>query len=309
VSKIILSIVIPVYNAEKTIHGLVDELIKHLITRYKIEIVLVNDNSTDRSEEVCISLYEQYQGIVKFYSLSKNVGQHSAIMAGLSKITGDYTVIMDDDFQNPPSEVIKLVNTALGDNYEVVYSYYKEKKHSSFKNFGSWFNDKVANLVLRKPKNLYLSGFKVLSRFLVNEIVKYQSPFPYIDGLILQVTDKIGRVEVEHHARQEGRSGYTLRKLISLWLNMFTNFSILPLRISIILGFIFAFFGLILGVYTVIEKIFDPDLPTGFAAIFFAISVFAGVQLISLGIIGEYIGRVFLSLNKKPQYTIKKIYE
>lgn len=308
-SKIILSIVIPIYNAEKTIHGLVDELIKHLITRYKIEIVLVNDNSIDRSEEVCISLYEQYRDIVKFYSLSKNVGQHSAIMAGLSKITGDYTVIMDDDFQNPPSEVIKLVNTALGDDYDVVFSYYKEKKHSSFKNWGSRFNDKVANIMLQKPKDLYLSGFKVLNRFLVNEIIKYQSPFPYIDGLILQVTDKIGRVEVEHHTRQEGRSGYTLRKLISLWLNMFTNFSILPLRSSIILGFIFAFFGLVLGVYTIIEKILDPNLPTGFAALFFAISVFAGVQLISLGLIGEYVGRIFLSLNKKPQYTIKKIYE
>jgi undecaprenyl-phosphate 4-deoxy-4-formamido-L-arabinose transferase len=163
--------------------------------------------------------------------------------------------------------------------------------------------------MLQKPKDLYLSSFKILNRFLVNEIIKYQSPFPYIDGLILQATDNIGKIEVEHHARLENRSGYTIKKLISLWLNMFTSFSILPLRFSTVLGFIFSFFGIVLGIYTVFEKLLNPHLPVGFASLIFAVSVFAGVQLISLGIIGEYVGRVFLSLNKKPQYTIKKSFE
>lgn len=308
-TPIVVSIIIPVYNAEKTIFDLVEELIKTLSSNYMLEVVLVNDNSMDRSEEICISLYEKYKGTVKFYSLAKNFGEHSAVMAGLNNATGDYAVIMDDDFQNPVSEVVKLINEIADGKYDVVYSFFEDKQHSFFRNAGSWFNDKAANIMLKKPRGLYLSSFKVLNKFLVKEIIKYQSPFPYIDGLILQVTAKIGRVKVEHQKRQEGRSGYTIRKLISLWLNMFTNFSILPLRMAIMLGFIFASLGLALGIYTVIEKASDPNLPVGFATLMVSISVFAGVQLIALGMLGEYIGRVFLSINKKPQYTIRKYFE
>lgn len=308
-SQTALSILIPVYNSEKSIERLVEGLIGNLGPLFKLEIVLVNDLSIDRSEEVCISLFEKHRETVKFYSLSKNVGEHSAVMAGLNKTTGDFSVIMDDDFQNPVSEVIKLVNIALENNYDVVYSYYETKRHNLFRNMGSWLNDKVANLMLKKPKGLYLSSFKILNKFLVNEIIKYQSPFPYIDGLILQITDKIGTAKVEHHERKEGRSGYTFKKLISLWLNMFTNFSILPLRISIFLGLVFAFIGLMLGVKTVIDKIIDPDIPVGFASLLITVSIFGGTQLIMLGMAGEYIGRIFLSLNKKPQYTIRKAYE
>jgi undecaprenyl-phosphate 4-deoxy-4-formamido-L-arabinose transferase len=304
-----LSIVIPVYNAEKTIHRLVDELVSALSRNYSLEVILVNDNSMDLSEETCISLHNKYKNIVKFYSLSRNVGEHSAVLAGLNKVTGDFTVIMDDDFQNPLSEVVKLVNEALDSDHDVIYSYFENKRHSLYRNMGSWFNNKVANLMLKKPKDLYLSSFKILNRFLVNEIIKYQAPFPYIDGLILQITDKIGKVKVEHHARREGRSGYTLKKLISVWLNMFTNFSILPLRSTVILGFIFALLGLGLGIYTVIEKILDPNVPIGFTTLIVSISIFAGVQLMALGMLGEYIGRIFLSINRKPQYTIRKKYE
>lgn len=308
-SPITLSILIPVYNSENTIYRLVEGLIINLGSIFCLEIILVNDSSADRSEEVCISLFKKYKETVKFYSLAKNVGEHNAVMAGLNMSTGHYVVIMDDDFQNPISEVVKLVNTALTEECDVVYSYYETKKHSFFRNLGSRFNDRVANLMLKKPKDLYLSSFKVLNKFLVNEIVKYKAPFPYIDGIILQITDSIGKVKVEHSSRQEGRSGYTIKKLISLWLNMFTNFSILPLRVSVILGLIFASIGLLMGVYTVVEKLLSPDLPVGYASLFVSFSIFGGIQLIMLGIAGEYIGRVFLSINKKPQYTIKKAYE
>ena len=304
-----LSIVIPVFNSEKTIGPLVDELVRKLGPQFSLEIVLVNDGSRDRSEEVCVSLHGRYLGILKFYSLARNVGEHSAVMAGLNHATRDYVVVMDDDFQNPVSEVCKLADAAGTDAFDVIYAYYPEKRHSFLRNAGSWFNDKVANIMLKKPKDLYLSSFKIMNRFLVDEIVGYKAPFPYIDGLILQITDRIGRIEVEHHERRESRSGYTAHKLISLWLNMFTNFSILPLRASVILGFLFAIVGLILGVSTIIEKLSNPHLPLGFASVFFAISVFAGVQLISLGIIGEYVGRIFLTLNKKPQYTVRKAFE
>ncbi|MBI5307348.1 MAG: glycosyltransferase family 2 protein [Planctomycetes bacterium] len=307
--SIALSILIPVYNSENTIGSLVEGLIRDLGPLYKLEVVLVNDNSADRSEEACVALFEKYRETVRFYSLSKNVGEHNGVMAGLNKVTGDYVVIMDDDFQNPISEVVKLVDKALDGEYDVVYSYYDKKKHSLFRNWGSWFHNKVAGLMLHKPAGLYLSSFKVLNKFLVREIIKYQAPFPYIDGLVLQTTDKIGTVRVEHGERREGRSGYTIKKLVSLWLNMFTNFSVLPLRISIFLGLIFASVGLLLGIYTAIEKLLSPDIPVGFASLFVSISIFGGIQLVMLGMVGEYIGRIFLSLNKKPQYTIRKAYE
>ena len=307
--KLSLTIVIPVYNSEDTIGKLTDHLINSLSGDYKLEIVLVNDCSKDNSEKVCIDLHEKYKSIVKFYSLSKNVGEHNAVMAGLNHTTGDFIVIMDDDFQNPISEVIKLVQYAKENSFDVVYTFYDRKQHHFFRNLGSKFNDKIANIMLKKPKNLYLSSFKLINKFLVKEIIKYDLPFPYIDGLILRTTSNIGKIQVHHQERNIGRSGYTVMKLISLWLNMFTNFSILPLRVSIYIGFAFAIFGLIFGVYTVLEKLSNPSLPIGFAALAVSVFVFAGVQLISIGMIGEYIGRIFLSQNKRPQFTIKKKFE
>ncbi|SVE48879.1 uncharacterized protein METZ01_LOCUS501733, partial [marine metagenome] len=175
-----VSIVIPVYNAEFSIGKLVDKLVSELKHQYNLEIVLVNDNSQDNSEEVCIGLYERYKNVVSFYSLSKNVGEHNAVMAGLNNISGDYVIIMDDDFQNPVSEVIKLISYVREKDYDVVYTYYKKKKHSFYRNLGSRFNDKMANIMLKKPKDLYLSSFKMINKYLVNEIIKYDLPFPYI---------------------------------------------------------------------------------------------------------------------------------
>ena len=304
-----ISIIIPVYNGAQSIGRLVDELTGTLTPLYELEIILVNDNSPDDSEAVCISLFEKFPEIVRFFSLAKNVGEHNAVMAGLNQSRGDYMVIMDDDFQNPTSEVVKLLQNAVGKNCDVMYTYYKKKKHSLFRNLGSLFNDKVANFMLKKPKDLYLSSFKVLNRFIVDEIVKYDLPYPYIDGLILRTTDKIAAVEVEHHERETGKSGYTFRKLVRLWMNMFTNFSILPLRISVLLGTMVSTIGLILAIIIVIEKFSNPDLPVGYASVMTAVLIFAGIQLVSIGVIGEYVGRIFLSQNKKPQYTIRKRFE
>ena len=307
--KVKVSIVIPVYKGEQSIGRLVEELVKALGGLYNLEIVLVNDNSPDNSEAVCRSLFKQYPQIVRFYSLAKNVGEHNAVMAGLNQSTGDYMVIVDDDFQNPISEVVKLVNYATQNDCDVTYTYYKKKKHSLFRNLGSRFNDKVANIMLKKPKDLYLSSFKALNRFIVDEIIKYDLPYPYIDGLILRVTDKIGKIEVEHHQRETGKSGYTLTKLIRLWLNMFTNFSILPLRASFVVGMVVAILGFVFAVITIIEKFSNPKMPVGYATIIIVVLIFAGIQLISFGVIGEYVGRIFLSQNKKPQYTIRKRFE
>ena len=303
-----LSVIIPVYNSEKTIGRLVGEVIDGLGSQYEIDVVLVNDGSKDGSEEVCVALYRKHRPRVHFYSLAKNVGEHNAVMAGLNRCRGDYAVIMDDDFQNPVSEVQKLVAEALRGQYDVVYSYYDDKKHSLFRNLGSWFHDRVATIMLKKPKDLYLSTFRIMNRFIINEVIKYDLPFPYIDGLILRTTDNIGKIKVLHKEREEGKSGYTLRKLISVWLNMFTNFSIVPLRMAIVLGFLFSTFGLLLGIAGFIEKIMNPGIPMGISALLVSISIFSGVQLIAIGMTGEYVGRIFLSQNKLPQFTVKKAY-
>jgi len=304
-----VSIVIPVYNGQETIGPLVDELVARLGTSYRLEIVLINDCSGDRSEDACIALFEKHPDIVRFFSLAKNVGEHNAVMAGLNQCSGDFVVIIDDDFQNPISEVMKLLNFSLEHDYDVVYTWYRKKRHALWRNLGSWFNDRVANVMLRKPRGLYLSSFKLLNRFLVKEIIKYDLPFSYIDGLILRTTEKIGRLQVEHGAREIGKSGYTLRKLIRLWLNMFVNFSILPLRVATLLGTIFSLIGLGIGVWTVIEKLSNPNLPVGYAALTVIVSIFAGIQLMAVGMNGEYVGRIFLSLNRSPQYTIRRRFE
>jgi undecaprenyl-phosphate 4-deoxy-4-formamido-L-arabinose transferase len=302
----LISIVIPVYNGALSIGRLADELVDRLSAQFNIEIVLVNDCSPDNSEEACIAIANKYPGYVSFYSLAKNVGEHNAVMAGLNQATGDYSVIMDDDFQNPVSEVIKLVDFMATNDYDVVYTFYDEKKHSLLRNLGSRFNDKVANLMLKKPKDLYLSSFKIINRFLINEVIKYDLPYPYIDGLILQCTSKIGKIKVTHSERQKGKSNYTVRKLVRLWLNMFTNFSILPLRMATILGFIFSIIGFLIGVNAVIEKIYNPNVPQGYTYLIIVISIYAGVQLIAIGMVGEYLGRMFMSHNGKSQFLIRK---
>jgi glycosyltransferase involved in cell wall biosynthesis len=300
-----ISIIIPVYNSETTIEKLVDQLIFEFANQH-LEIVLINDCSSDSSEEVCINLHIKYPRQVHFFSLAKNVGEHNAVMAGLTNCSGEIAIIMDDDFQNPISEVHAIIRELENEDVDVVYTYYDKKEHHFFRNLGSKFNDRVANVMLQKPKNLYLSSFKGLNRFLINEVIKYNLPFPYLDGLILRSTSKIGSIKVTHNKREEGKSGYTLRKLVSLWSNMFVNFSILPLRISIYIGFLSAIFGFIFAVFSIIEKIENPKLPIGYTLTIITISIFSGLILISIGMCGEYIGRMFLSQNKTPQFVIRK---
>jgi glycosyltransferase involved in cell wall biosynthesis len=302
------SIIIPVYRGAASIGRLVDVLVSEMSPRFNLEIVLVNDCSPDNSEEVCVGIQKKYPQIVRFYSLARNFSEHNAVMAGLNNCHGDYAVIMDDDFQNPVTEAIKLVEYAASHDFDVVYTYYPEKKHNLFRNAGSKFNDWVANLMLKKPKDLYLSSFKAINRFLINEIIKYDGPSPYIDGLVLRATSHIGKLEVLHEERAAGKSGYTFKKLFSLWVNSFINFSIIPLRIMTIAGFIFAGLAFLFGLEIILEKIFNwnPLMPTGYAMLAVLVSFFSGVQLIAIGLTGEYLGRIFLYQNKKPQYVIRK---
>ena len=299
-----VSIVIPVYNGEHTIKLLIIKLFEELVSLPELEIVLVNDGSpSDDSVKVCSELALSDPRI-KFIDLSMNFGEHNAVMAGLNHCTGSYAVIMDDDFQNPPSEVIKLINK-IKDGYDVVFSRYDKKKHHFFRNIGSSFNNIVASLLIRKPSGLYLSSFKAINRFVIDEVIKYSGPYPYIDGLIFRVTNKYATVLVKHEKRGDGKSGYTLTKLVSLWLNMFTNFSILPLRIATLVGFVFAMVGVVTAVYFIIEKTLNPDLPIGWASLIVSVFLIGSIQMFALGMIGEYLGRLFIKTNGDPQFVIR----
>ena len=301
-----ISIIIPVFNSENTIGTLVNNIVKVLGNDYQFEIMLINDSSEDNSENKCKELVEKFSS-VSLFSLSKNFGEHNAIMAGLNKCSGDHAVIMSDDLQHSSDALLKLIKYGIKekDNFDVVYTYYNKKKYGFFKNFGSKFNDIVANFLLTKPKNLYLSSFKFINRFLITEIIKHQSPFTYIDGLILGTTNKIGKIEVEHGERTYGKSGYTLMKMLQLWSNMSTGFSIVPLRLSLLMGLTLSFIGFILAIFFSVERIIYDTYPSGFASIFVAITILSGAILVSVGLIGEYVGRVLISLNKKPQFIIR----
>jgi len=299
-----LSIIVPIYNGAGTIKALVIDLKKELFPLFELEIVLVNDGSFDDSANICSEISEK-DATVKFIDLSRNFGEHNAVMAGLNFCTGDVAVIIDDDFQNPPSEIIKLIDE-MNKGYDVVYSYYTKKEHSYLRNLGSKFNNKVATILIGKPSELYLSSFKAVSRFIIDELIKYTGPYSYIDGIIFRITRRYSTVLVHHNPRQTGKSGYTMYKLIVLWLNMFTNFSILPLRITMITGFMFAFAGFIGAIAFFIERIQNSDLPLGWASVIISLFIISGVQLLGLGMIGEYLGRMFMSDNGKPQFVVRK---
>ena len=299
-----ISIVIPVYRGARTVGPLVERIEQELLGKRSIEIVLVNDGSPDDSAQVCRTLAVTRPHVL-FLNLARNFTEHNAVMAGLNHATGEVIVIMDDDFQNPPHEILKLV-AKIDEGFDVVWSRYDRKEHSWWRNLGSRFNDYVATLMLGKPRDLYLSSFKAMSRFTKDEVVRYTGPFPYLDGLILRVTRNLTTVLCAHNVREEGKSGYTMRKLVSLWLNMFTNFSILPLRIASIAGLIVALIGAVFAVVFLIDRINNPQIAPGWTSLIVTLLIISGIQLVALGMIGEYLGRLFLKDNGRPQFVVRE---
>jgi undecaprenyl-phosphate 4-deoxy-4-formamido-L-arabinose transferase len=307
VSSPTLTIVIPVYNAEQSIGRLVDALMAEPPLP-ETDMVLVNDGSRDGSHRECLACCDRHPGRVTYLRLARNFGEHGAVMAGLCQAGGDYVVVMDDDFQNPPHEAARLVDAAVAGGFDVVYGAFREKCHDPLRNWGSAFNDLVATWLLGKPRHLYLSSFKCLSRFLVERVTAYAGPSPYVDGLILRVTDNIAQIDVEHCPRRAGRSGYTLWKLIRLWLTMFVNFSVAPLRLSAVLGLGVSAFGLLMAVWSLMEKLLGLDVPTGWTTLYVTVVIFAGIQLVMLGLLGEYVGRGLLEANRAPQFVVREVH-
>jgi len=302
-----LSIVIPVYNGAKSIAGLVHAL-ETLEIEGGHEIVLVNDGSPDDSLAVCRRLLGEAKVPITLVNLARNFGEHNAIMTGLRHARGAYVITMDDDLQNPPSEVKRLLEhaRASGKDKDVVYTRYSVKQHAYWRNLGSRFANWVADVLMEKPKGLYLSSFRCMSAFLVEQVTRYEGPFPYVDGLIMQATQAIDTIEVEHLPRTTGRSNYTLKRLVRLWLNIFVNFSVMPLHLSTIAGFALSLIGLIGVVSVVLEALFF-EPPQGWASLMAATLLLSGVQLLILGILGEYMGRLFLTANRKPQTVVREV--
>lgn len=303
-----VSIVVPVYRSEAILPHLVDKIQEALSgAAWPYELILVCDSSPDGSWEV-IQRLAAANGFVRGVNLTKNVGQHNAIMAGLGLVRGSIVVVMDDDLQHPPAALHDLI-ASIESGHDVCYTRYANRQHAQWKKLGSWFNDRVAALLLKKPRGLYLSSFKAMHRRIANQVVQYDGPYAYVDGLILDITRKIDVVTVQHQARFDGEGNYNLVRSISLWLKMATSFSIFPLRVATVVGLLLTAVSVLAAVIIIVRKIFYPELAAGWASLMVTVLLVGGIQTFCLGMLGEYLGRAYLKINKKPQYVIRETTE
>lgn len=301
-----LSFVIPCYRSENTIETVVQEICDTVATRSgtDYEIVLVNDCSPDGVWQV-IKRLAANDNHIKGICLAKNFGQHCALMAGYGQATGDYVISLDDDGQTPASESFKLVDK-LEDGFDVVYGYYEHSAQHLFRRFGTWVNKKMAEAIIGQPKTLRTTSFFIMRKFIVEEIVRYPHPFAYISGLVFRATKNLGNVEVQHRRRIEGESGYTIAGLIGLWINGFTAFSVKPLRAATFIGLLCALVGFVAGLYVVYQKFLNPEIPVGYTSMLATLLFVGGMIMFLLGLIGEYVGRIYISINQSPQYVVRE---
>ena len=301
-----ISFVIPCYRSARTIGHVVEEIenTMKMLPQYSFDIVLVNDCSPDETWQVILELQAQRENL-RGVNLARNFGQHAALMAGFRYSDGDIVVCLDDDGQTPADEVGKLL-AELEAGRDVVYARYEHKKHSAFRNFGSHLNELMAQFLLGKPKELFVSSYFAARRFVIDDMVRYENSYPYVIGLVLRTTRNISNVTVNHRQREVGSSGYTMKKLIGLWFNGFTAFSIQPLRFATVIGALCAAAGFLYGIYTVIKRFVVPDVPMGFSSLMSVLVFIGGMIMLMLGLIGEYIGRIYISMNNSPQYVVRE---
>lgn len=305
-SRIDLSIVVPVYNSEATLSTLVERIFSAMNnSNIVFELIFVDDGSRDGSWKELQKLHQRHPEKIIAIQLMRNFGQHNALMCGFRRASGKYVVTIDDDLQNPPEEILKLLECIESNSFDLVYGNYEEKKHKSWRNLGSTialsFYKKIFN------SDITVTSFRIIRNELLQSILTYRLNFTNIDGLLAWNSTRVGSMIVEHHERAEGQSGYSISKLLMLAFNLFTNFSLLPLQIVTALGFIFALLGLGTGTYYLIQYMLSNIAIPGFASTIIAVMVLGGVQLLALGIMGEYIGRLHLNVNRKPQYTERAV--
>lgn len=302
----LVSFVIPCYRSALTIKSVVDEVITTIepMQEYEYEIILVNDASPDDTFDVIRSLCKNNHNI-KGIDLAKNFGQHAALMAGFHCCKGDIIVCLDDDGQTPADEVGKLLEK-IEQGADAVYAKYLHKKHPIFRNLGSRTNELMTQYMLGKPKDLHVSSYFAVQRFVAEEMMRYENAYPYVIGLVLRSTKRIENVVVQHREREVGNSGYTLGKLMGLWFNGFTAFSIKPLRVATVIGAICAAGGFAYGIYTIIKRLLNPLVPAGFSSTMAALMFIGGMLMLMLGLVGEYVGRIYICMNNAPQYVIRE---
>jgi undecaprenyl-phosphate 4-deoxy-4-formamido-L-arabinose transferase len=300
-----LSVVIPVYYSEATLSELAERLLRVLdATGLVYEVIFVDDGSKDGSWPVVTELQARHPDRIVAIELMRNFGQHNALMCGFRHARGEYIVTMDDDLQNPPEEIPKLVAAIRGGNLDVVYGAIEKKAHSAFRNTGSWVVNAFYGMVFDTPVSV--TSFRIVRREVIEKITSYHPNFIYIDGLLAWNTDRIGEVAVEHHARA-GPSGYSLGKLVLLAINLSTNFSLLPLQVASALGLVIAACGMAAGAYYLALTLLAQITVPGYASTIVAVLFLGGVQLIALGIIGEYVGRLHMNVGRKPQYSVRSV--
>ena len=297
-----ISIVIPVYNSHECVAEL-SRQIADALQGIDYEQIMVNDCSRDSSWEEIQKAAAANKNLLGI-NLRKNGGQDSAILTGLNYASGKWVVIMDDDLQHSPYDIPKLYEEAKK-GFDVVYADFDTKKQRLWKNLGSWFNGKISEIALEKPKEIYLSPFKIIARPIVQEMIKFNNLFPYIDGLIFQVTKNITQIAIEHHKRELGKSNYNLIKSIKVFLRMLFGFSTMPLAIASFMGFTSAFVGLIFAIVYLVEYFTGKADVTGWTTLVVLILILGGLILVSLGIIGEYLGRIYLTINNYPKFIVK----
>jgi len=299
-----ISIIIPVYNSGEILNEL-NHQIKDALKNVDYELILINDCSPDNSWEVISTLTRKYQDTIGI-NLRKNYGQDNAIMAGLNCCSGEYVVIMDDDLQHSPYDILMLVDECKK-GFDVCYANFNKKQQKWWKNLGSWFNGKIAELLINKPSNIYLSPFEVLHIDIVKEIIKYEGPYPYIQGLIFRVTSNFTQISVEHCKRYKGESNFNFFRSLTVFLKLATSFSVIPLRIATFIGFITAFFGFVMIPYYLYAHFINNEIVAGWTSLMIILLMIGGLILFSLGLLGEYLGRMYLNVNNKPQFVIKEI--
>lgn len=299
-----VSIVIPVYRSAETLPRLIDRINSSVRGVLDFELICVDDSSPDDSWDVLCRLSVSY-GELRCVQLMRNFGQHNALMCGFRHSTGDVVVTIDDDLQHEPECIPKLVSCLVDLNADLVYGVYSEKRHANGRNLGSSLVNHFYRLIFRMP--VTVTSFRAIKRELVDAILRYDLNFTYIDGLLAWNTQRIEMITVPHHERVDGKSGYTLGKLVGLAMNVFTNFSLLPLQAVSLVGMCAAIGGIGLGLWFLVAAIFSLIEVPGYASTIVAVLILGGLQLLSLGIMGEYLGRLHINVNRKPQYTIRKV--
>lgn len=302
------SFVIPCYRSASTLPGVIEELRAVMATRPECdyEVIMVCDCSPDNVYEYIAKACKDDPLHLKGMLLARNFGQDSATMAGYRHVTGDYVVTLDDDGQFPLESIYAMADKLRDGNFDVVYGYYPQKMHNKFRNFGTWLNEHMIEWLIGKPKGIRITRFSVARRFVIDQVIRYDGAFPYIWGLFLRNTQNIANQEVIHRVRAEGESTYTFAKLLGLWLNGFTAFSVKPLRVASFLGAVVAVAGFGYGIWTVINKLLHPEMQAGYSSLMTMLLLVGGVLMLMLGMIGEYVGRIYISINRDPQFVIRE---